>query len=404
MTFQNRKILIGITGSIAAYKIPLLVRLLIKEGAEVKVLMTPAACDFVTPLTLSTLINHPVCIEPFDKATGAWNSHVDLANWADLFLLAPLTANTLAKMATGVTDNLLMATYLAARCPVFFAPAMDLDMYKHPTTQRNIEIVRSFGHTLIEPGSGELASGLYGEGRMEEPEHIAEILSSFFYKSKSFAGKNVLVTAGPTLEAIDPVRFISNHSSGKMGFALAGELSARGANVTLVSGPVSLATPSKNIHRIDVVSASQMLEACKNIAPSANLIIMAAAVADFTPKEIHKTKIKKKQTPSLLELIPTIDILATLGKQKQPHQTIVGFALETDNVLENARMKLQNKNADIIVLNSLSDEGAGFGGSNNKITILDTKGRDTAYELKPKTEVAADIADYIFDFMSRQSA
>ncbi len=399
MTLQNRKILIGITGSIAAYKIPALVRLLYKQGAEVRVIMTPAACDFVTPLTLSTLTNYPVAIQPFEKATGAWNSHIDMAGWADLFLLAPLSANTLAKMAHGITDNLLMAVYLAARCPVLFAPAMDLDMYKHPTTQRNIEIVRSFGQTLIEPGSGELASGLYGEGRMEEPENIVKIISNFFRKAKSFDGKKVLITAGPTIEAIDPVRFISNHSSGKMGYALAAEFLKRGAQVTLVSGPVNLPDPGPDIQQTSVVSAEQMFNECKRFASSADILIMAAAVADFKPIVVSDKKIKKAHTQANIQLAPTVDILEYLGHNKKPGQTIVGFALETDHAEENALSKLKNKNADLIVLNSLRDKGAGFSGESNKITIFDRNGKATNYELKPKREVASDIADSIFDFI-----
>lgn len=398
MSLKGQRILIGITGSIAAYKIPLLIRLLKKSGAEVRVIMTEASTDFVTPLTISTLSESPVFIDPFDKRTGAWNSHIELGNWADLFLIAPVSANTLAKMAMGIADNLLMTTYLAARCPVFFAPAMDLDMYKHPVTQRNIEIIRTFGHRLIEPREGELASGLCGAGRMEEPEEMARIIADYFKPLKSFEGKKVLITAGPTFENIDPVRFIGNYSSGKMGFALAETMARRGATVTLISGPVQLSVKSNEINRIDITSAKQMLDACQQNAGQADIIIMAAAVADYQPMQISDQKIKKNESLLSIDLKPTIDILSQLSKNRKPGQIIVGFALETENELSNARKKLQNKNADIIVLNSLREPGSGFKTETNKVSILDRSGNVREYDLKAKTEVAADIADYIFDF------
>ena len=395
MSLKGRKILIGITGSIAAYKIPLLIRLLKKSGAEIKVVMTEAATDFVTSLTISTLSESPVFIDPFDKRTGSWNSHIELGNWADLFLIAPVSANTLAKMAMGNADNLLMTTYLAARCPVFFAPAMDLDMYKHPTTQRNIEVIRTYGHRLIEPREGELASGLCGAGRMEEPEEIAKLIEEYFVPDKSFAGKKVLITAGPTYENLDPVRFIGNYSSGKMGFALADAFLQRGASVTLVAGPVNLNTPPGDLQRIDVTSSDQMFEICLANAPGADIIVMAAAVADFQPVVVSDNKLKKAESKLSIDLKPTHDILSELSKNKKPGQLIVGFALETDNELNNARLKLQNKKADLIVLNTLREPEAGFKTDTNKITILHRSGDMKEYDLKPKTEVAKDIVDYI---------
>lgn len=397
MSLKGRRILLGITGSIAAYKIPLLIRLLKKAGAEVKVVMTEAACDFVTPLTISTLSESLVLIDPFDKRTGSWNSHVELGNWAELFLIAPVSANTLAKMASGLADNLLMTTFLASRCPVFFAPAMDLDMYKHPTTQRNIQVIRTYGCHLIEPKEGELASGLCGAGRMEEPEEIFRIINMFLNSSKRFDGKKVLVTAGPTFENIDPVRYIGNYSSGKMGFAIAEEMSRRGADVTLVAGPVHISSP-EGIQRLDVTSAEEMLGVCVKYSRDADIIIMAAAVADYRPKSQSAKKIKKQKSNLQIELEVTDDILSTLAENKQPGQIITGFALETDDELNNAKIKLQNKKADIIVLNSLNDPDAGFQTDTNKITIIDRKGNTRAYDLKPKNEVAADIADYLFDF------
>ena len=402
MTLKGRKILIGITGSIAAYKIPLLIRLLKKAGAEVKVIMTEAAVDFVTPLTVSTVSGYPVYIDPYDKRTGNWNSHIELAGWADVFLIAPVSANTLAKMANGFADNLLMTTYLAARCPVFFAPAMDLDMFNHPTTQKNIEVIGTLGHRLIESREGELASGLTGPGRMEEPERIFEIIHEYFYSEARFEDFKVLITAGPTYENIDPVRFLGNYSSGKMGFALTEAMSKNGAKVTLISGPVHLATPAGNIERIDVISSEEMYEACMKEADNSDIIIMAAAVADFRVENYQGSKIKKSSDTFNLKLIQTPDILRDLGQRKKPEQIIVGFALETDNELDNAKAKLQNKNIDIIVLNSLRHKGAGFATDTNKITILDRNGIIREYEMKSKSKVADDIVAYISDFLKQK--
>jgi len=392
---KGKKILLGVTGSIAAYKIPFLVRLLIKEGAEVQVVMTVNARNFVTPLTLSTLSNRPVHTFPFDENNGSWTSHVDMGAWADVMLIAPATAATLSKMANGHADNLLLTTYLSAKCPLFFAPAMDLDMFNHPTTKQNVEKLQGFGHTLIEPQVGELASGLCGAGRMEEPENIVKLLIKFFSTDQTFAGRKFLITAGPTYEAIDPVRFIGNHSSGHMGFALAQKAAERGAEVTIISGPTHLNIQHPLVERIDVVSAAQMYDACKKIFPGTDVTIMSAAVADFTPEHVGDGKIKKGNRPAALKLMPTTDILFQLGREKSGDQVLVGFALETDNEIENARLKLQNKNLDLIVLNSLKDQGAGFGVATNKVSILDNKGNQFKYGLKPKEEVAEDILDRI---------
>jgi len=397
---KGKKILIGVTGSIAAYKIPFLVRLLKKEGAEVKVLVTEAAKDFVTPLTLSTLSENPVLSGFFDDSTGEWESHVDLGNWADVYLIAPVTATTLGKLANGIADNLLIATYLAAKCPVFFAPAMDLDMFHHPSTSENIRKLRAIGNILIEPKEGELASGLFGPGRMEEPEAIVERLSIFFNKKKDFAGRKILITAGPTYEAIDPVRFIGNHSSGKMGFAIAEVLADRGAQVILVAGPVNVGIQHKSIKRIDVTSAEEMYNVCMTEFLDTDIGILSAAVADFSPKEIAKEKIKKKTNSLSIDLKPTKDILAELGRIKKKKQFLVGFALETENEIENAEKKLKNKNLDFIVLNSLKEKGAGFGYDTNKITIIDKHLKVSPYELKPKQAVAIDIADMISELKS----
>ncbi|HOV12437.1 MAG TPA: bifunctional phosphopantothenoylcysteine decarboxylase/phosphopantothenate--cysteine ligase CoaBC [Bacteroidales bacterium] len=392
---KGKKILIGITGSIAAYKIPLLIRLLKKEGADVQVLVTPTAKDFVTPLTLATLSGHPVLCEGFDPDDGAWHSHIEWGSWADIFLIAPVSANTLAKMANGLADNLLTTTYLAAKCPVFFAPAMDLDMYKHPATQKNINTICAFGHHLIAPREGELASGLCGAGRMEEPEKIVECLNNFLKKKDLLKNKNVLVTAGPTYESIDPVRFIGNHSSGLMGFEIAAVCAENGANVTLIAGPVALTITHPNIRRIDVVSASQMYQQCIKAFPEADIIIMAAAVADYTPAEVSRQKIKKTGKDLFLTLKSTTDILAALGKIKSKNQMLVGFALETDNESENALKKLKNKNLDLIVLNSLKDKGAGFKLSTNKVTMFNFKSEKKTFQLKSKHEVAIDIVNEI---------
>ncbi len=392
---KGKKILIGITGGIAAYKIPFLVRLLIKEGAEVKILMTSEACNFVTPLTLSALSQNPVSLEPFSPADGTWHSHIELGSWADAYVIAPLTANTMAKMAHGVTDNLLLATYLAARCPVFYAPSMDLDMYHHATTQQNIRTLQSHGNILIAPQAGELASGLTGMGRLEEPGMIVEILRSFFQKQQTLAGKKVLISSGPTIEAIDPVRFISNHSSGRMGNALALEAANRGAKVTLVSGPVSKYPEHPLIQLVKVTSASEMYSKCTELFPAADIAIMAAAVSDYTPQHPEKDKIKKKDQELALNLSKTKDILAELGKLKGKNQLLVGFALETNNEIENAVSKLHTKNLDFIVLNSLNDAGSGFGFDTNKIRIIDKAQHISEFELKTKDEVAGDILDFI---------
>lgn len=390
---KGKNILIGITGSIAAYKIPLLVRLLVKARAEVKVVMTHCATDFVTPLTLSTLSQHPILIEPYNKADGSWHSHVDWGRWADLFLIAPLSANTLGKMAHGIADNLLTTTYLAAKCPVFIAPAMDLDMYHHPTTNRNIEILLSFGNQLIAPREGELASGLFGAGRMEEPEEIYKRILDFFDHSADLQDKKVFISAGPTYEAIDPVRYIGNHSSGKMGYAMAEEAARRGAKVTLVSGPVHLNTHHPNIKVIRVTTAAQMATACFEAFESADIGIMAAAVADYTVSHPEAQKIKKKETDFSLELTRTADILASLGKNKRKNQFLMGFALETDNELEHARLKMHTKNLDMIVLNSLKDSGAGFGHDTNKVSILTKNGDISTTGLMSKQQIATTIVD-----------
>ncbi|MHC1774191.1 MAG: bifunctional phosphopantothenoylcysteine decarboxylase/phosphopantothenate--cysteine ligase CoaBC [Lentimicrobium sp.] len=399
---KGKKILIGITGSIAAYKIPLLVRLFKKEGAEVKVIMTQCATDFVTPLTLSTLSQLPILIEPYNKVDGSWNSHVDWGRWADLFLIAPVSANTLAKMAAGIADNLLTTTYLAAKCPVFFAPAMDLDMYHHPTTQKNTDTLLSYGNYLIAPNEGELASGLCGAGRMEEPEAIVEIIRNFFEKKNDLKGQKVLVSAGPTYEPIDPVRFIGNYSSGKMGYALAEELAQRGALVTLVSGPVSIKSQNPAIKTIQVQTAGQMAEACFEAFPDCSIAIMAAAVADYAVESPACQKIKKKGNNLTIELVPTTDILAGLGRMKQEGQFLTGFALETENETDNAKQKLQNKNLDLIVLNSLNDPGAGFGTDTNKVKMIAAGGQVKDTPLLSKTDIAEEIVNMIVSLTDKK--
>lgn len=391
----GKKILIGITGGIAAYKIPFLVRLLIKEGAQVKVIMTAEACNFVTPLTLSALSQNPVSIEPFNPADGTWHSHIELGSWADAYLLAPLTANTMAKMAHGITDNLLLATYLAARCPVFYAPSMDVDMYHHTTTQHNIAALKAQGNILISPQAGELASGLTGMGRLEEPQNIIEILRNYFAKQQSLSGKSIMITSGPTIEPIDPVRFISNYSSGQMGYALAMEAAARGALVTFISGPVNNYPGHPSIHIIKVKTASEMFENSKECFSTSDITIMAAAVADYTPENPDLQKIKKKEERFSLNLVKTSDILSDLGKRKRAGQLLIGFALETNNEIDNAISKLHTKNLDCIVLNSLNDSGSGFGHTTNKIRIISKTQEIREFELKSKTEVAADIFDFI---------
>lgn len=396
---SSKKILIGICGSIASYKSAELVRLFIKAGADVKVIMTKNAAEFITPLTLSTLSKNPVNIEFVKNEEGEWTNHVELGLWADAFIIAPASANTLAKFANGICDNLLSAVYLSARCPVYFAPAMDLDMWKHPSTQKNIGKLISYGNTLIRPAHGELASGLIGEGRMAEPEDIFGFIVSELNSTKPLTGKNVLVTAGPTFEAIDPVRFIGNHSSGKMGYALAETLAQKGAHVTLVSGPTHLKVSHKNIHVIPVTSAKEMFDNCIKVFPAVDLAVMSAAVADYTPTEVATQKIKKTESAFSIALTKTKDILAELGKIKKPSQLLVGFALETNNELEHAKGKLEKKNLDFIVLNSLNDNGAGFQGDTNKITILDKKGNTELFELKTKTEVAQDIVNKILSLI-----
>lgn len=399
---KGKKILLGITGSIAAYKAAYLVRFLIKEGADVQVLVTPEAKNFITPLTFSALSTHPVLSEPFDKVTGAWESHVELGRWGDVFLIAPASANTLSKMATGITDNLLTATYLAAKCPVIIAPAMDLDMYKHPATQNNIAILKSFGHQIIEPQSGELASGLVGCGRMEEPENIVHFIKNFFSKQLSLNGVKALITAGPTYESIDPVRFIGNYSSGKMGFALAEVLAQRGAQVRLITGPTACSTIHPNIDRINVVSADEMYEQCQLYFNESTIAIMSAAVADYKIVNSSDLKLKRNNNKNItLDLIPNTDIAQSLGKQKKQNQLFIGFALETDNEHINAKEKLKKKNFDFIVLNSLKDEGAGFGHDTNKITIFDKDENHIQYELKQKNDVANDIIDYAQNLLSK---
>ncbi len=360
-----------------------------------QIILTPAARDFVTPLTLSTLSERPVLTAFFDENDGSWSSHIDLGMWADLFLVAPVSANTLAKMASGIADNLLLTTILSARCPVFFAPAMDLDMYKHPTTGENISKLLSIGYKLIKPVEGELASGLKGCGRLEEPENMLAIIEDHFKKKLYFLGKKVMITAGPTYEAIDPVRFIGNHSSGKMGYELANIMSECGADVELISGPTSLSTESVNINLVNVTTASEMYNACIETYKNCDIVIMAAAVADFTPENVSDEKLKKQDGIDSIKLVPTIDILAELGKSKNDNQLLIGFALETDNEHKNALQKLSNKNLDAIVLNSLNDKGAGFGHDTNKVTIITKDGNEHGFELKSKHEVAKDIASVI---------
>jgi len=394
MSLKGKNIAIGVCGGIAAYKIASLVRLLVKENANVQVLMTLDAKEFITPLTLATLSKRPVLSDYINRHTETWNNHVELGLQADLLLIAPATANTLSKMAHGACDNLLLATYLSAKCAVMFAPAMDLDMWLHPSTQENVHRLLNFGNILIAPGKGELASGLIGEGRLAEPEEMLQHIQHFFSNSLPLEGKKALVTAGPTHEAIDPVRFIGNHSSGKMGYAIASALQSLGATVTLVSGPTQLPTPPK-VNRHDVTSAQEMLEACSSHFETADIIVMSAAVADYTPVSVASQKIKKKDTNLEIALKKTTDILATLGKKKTNKQTLVGFALETENELQNAQDKLQRKNLDYIVLNSMQDKGAGFGGDTNKVTMIDRKGETQQFELKSKKDVANDIAAVI---------
>ncbi|TCC86900.1 bifunctional phosphopantothenoylcysteine decarboxylase/phosphopantothenate--cysteine ligase CoaBC [Pedobacter frigiditerrae] len=397
---SNKNILLGVCGSIAAYKSALLVRALIKAGANVKVILTPDACNFITPLTLATLSKNPVYTHYFEPETGVWSNHVELGLWADHMIIAPASANTIGKMANGLCDNLLTAVYLSAKCPVYFAPAMDLDMWKHESTQENIERLKSFGNTVISPNSGELASGLYGEGRMAEPDEIVAFLNADIKKGLPLLGKKVLVTAGPTYEAIDPVRFIGNHSSGKMGFALANEMVALGAEVTLITGPTAEKT-NTDLKRLDVISANDMLMACTSYFEQSDIIIMSAAVADYAPIHVANQKIKKKDAGFSINLKKTTDILATLGQQKKEKQFLIGFALETENEEFYAQEKLAKKNLDLIVLNSLNDKGAGFKTETNKITIFNKALDKVSFETKSKVEVAKDICNEILKLINK---
>lgn len=391
---KGKHIILGISGGIAAYKSAYLLRLLVKAGAEVQVVMTPAAKEFITPVTMSALSGKPVVSEFFTANTGEWHSHVDLGLWADAMIIAPATASTIAKMANGVADNMLITTYLSAKAPVFIAPAMDLDMFAHPSTTRNLELLRSYGNHIIEPASGELASHLVGKGRMEEPEVIASVLDRFFDRGMSLAGKHIMITAGPTYEKIDPVRFIGNYSSGKMGYAIAEEAASRGADVTIVSGPVALKAVNPRIKVVDVESAREMLDACERIFPSCDTAIMCAAVADYAPAHPADRKIKREHDDMpVIELVKNPDIAATLGAMKKPGQRLVGFALETDNEMSNALHKLKAKNLDMIVMNSLRDKGAGFRTDTNKVTIYKLDGGELHFDMKSKREVASDIID-----------
>lgn len=390
----------GITGGIAAYKSASLARLFVKAGAEVQVIMTPNAKEFITPLTLSTLTGKPVISEFFTANTGQWNSHVDLGLWADAMVIAPATASTIAKMANGVADNMLVTTYLSAKAPVFVAPAMDLDMMAHPSTTRNIALLQSYGNHIIEPASGELASHLIGKGRMEEPEKIFDAIDTFFNGGDSLKGVRMLITAGPTREKIDPVRFIGNFSTGKMGYAIADEAARRGADVTIVSGPVNVAPRQSSVKVVNVESAREMLEECEELFGQCDVAVMSAAVADYAPAEVAAKKIKReKNEPPLLKLVKNPDIAATLGAQKTPRQLLIGFALETDSEYTNALEKLKRKNLDMIVLNSLRDSGAGFGVDTNKVTLFTADGSSTSFPLKSKREVASDIIDAIEKMM-----
>ncbi|MBR5982850.1 MAG: bifunctional phosphopantothenoylcysteine decarboxylase/phosphopantothenate--cysteine ligase CoaBC [Bacteroidales bacterium] len=391
---NGKHILIGVTGSIAAYKAANIVRLLVTQGAEIKIVMTPLAKQFITPLTLATLAKNPIYVDFFNPENGEWNSHVSLGMWADAYLIAPATANTIGKMANGIADNLLLTSYLSAKCPVFVAPAMDLDMFAHPAVQKNIETLKSYGVQFIDAEDGELASGLVGKGRLAAPESIVACLDKFFDAQQSLAGKKIMVTAGPTYEKIDAVRFIGNYSSGKMGYAIAEECANRGAEVVLVSGPVSLKAKNPSIRLVKVESAHEMYEACNGEFPQCNAAVLSAAVADFTPLNASDTKIKRKDNNLEICLKPTEDIAASLGKIKE-NRVLVGFALEKENELENAMGKLERKNFDFIVLNSMNDKGAGFNHDTNKITIIKRNKEVKNFDLKPKSMVAKDIVDEI---------
>ena len=400
---KGKHIILGITGGIAAYKCATLTRLLVKAGAEVQVIMTPNAKQFIQPLTLSTLSGKPVISEFFTANTGQWNSHVDLGLWADALIIAPATASTIGKMANGVADNMLVTTYLSAKAPVFVAPAMDLDMMRHPSTVRNLELLRSYGNHIIEPAEGELASHLIGKGRMEEPENILKALDRFFAAKEDLKGKRVLITAGPTVEKIDPVRYISNFSSGKMGFALAEECACRGAEVTLVAGPVTLKTPEGNIERIDVTTAVEMHDAVMKSLPESDAVILCAAVADYRVENVADSKIKREKTQNpVIQLTPNPDIARAVGQAKRPDQVTVGFALETDNEQANAQGKLERKNLNFIVMNSLRDKNAGFQVDTNKVTIITDRGETIEGECKSKRDVARDITDVLYKYLTEK--
>ena len=400
---KGKHIILGITGGIAAYKCATLTRLLVKAGAEVQVIMTPNAKQFIQPLTLSTLSGKPVISEFFTANTGQWNSHVDLGLWADAMIIAPATASTIGKMANGIADNMLVTTYLSAKAPVFVAPSMDLDMMRHPSTIRNLELLRSYGNHIIEPAEGELASHLIGKGRMEEPENIAKALDDFFSSSQDLKEKHVLITAGPTVEKIDPVRYISNFSSGKMGFALAEECASRGAHVTLVAGPVALKIQNNNINRIDVTTAIEMHDAVMQALPQSDAIILCAAVADYRVEHVAESKIKREKTQNpVIQLTPNPDIARAVGLAKRDDQVSVGFALETDNEQANAQGKLERKNLNFIVMNSMRDKNAGFQVDTNKVTIFTDKGETIQGECKSKRDVAHDIVDVLYTYLSRQ--
>ena len=398
---RNKHIILGITGSIAAYKAAYIIRGLVKKGAEVQVVITPSGKEFITPLTLSTLSSHPVISEFFSNRGGTWNSHVDLGLWADAMLIAPATASSIGKMAHGIADNMLITTYLSCKAPVFIAPAMDLDMFAHPSTQANLDLLRSYGNRIIEPASGELASHLVGKGRMEEPDRIIEVLEAYFVAKQTLQHKKILITAGPTYEKIDPVRFIGNYSSGKMGFALAEACAERGAEVTLVAGPVSVETHHPLIQRVNVESAEEMYQAAMAAFPASDAAILCAAVADYRPDQVATQKLKRETEGEMtLHLVPNKDIAASLGAIKRKEQVLVGFALETNDEAAHAADKLKRKNLDFIVLNSLRDAGAGFRCDTNKVTLLNQAGESKAFPLKSKQEVAADIVDELVNVLA----
>ena len=396
---KNKRILLGITGGIAAYKITSLIRLLMKSGAEVKCILTPASCDFISPLTVATLSKNPVGIEFWNKEDGSWNNHVEYGLWADLFVVAPLTTNTLSKMANGACDNLLLATYFSMKCQTIVAPAMDLDMYAHPSTKRNLETLKQDGVKIIPVEKGELASGLVGEGRMAEPETIFQSISDFFQAEKDLEGQTILITAGPTYESIDPVRFIGNHSSGKMGYAIAENCLKRGAKVVLVSGPTKLTLSHPNLKLISIQSAEQMFAEVQKEWKNSTVGIFSAAVADYRPEVVADQKIKKKDDSLTLKLVKNPDILSWAGENKKEQQVLVGFALETTNAIENGKDKLARKKLDLIVVNTLEDEGAGFGHDTNKISIIDNHNKITRFELMTKSQTAIEIVDYLKKYL-----